>query len=111
MNDDVNQNTKEHKVTTEGLKEAFSIISTDSSRFIDKLAQEAIALSSSDILFEPRDEYIQVRIRIDGVLYEVGDVGSNEYPQIASRLKVLCNLDPTEKRKGQESQFSIVYYI
>lgn len=48
-----------------------------------------------------------IRARIDGVLYELGRVAMSYYPGIASRIKVLCNLDLTKKHKVQEGQITL----
>lgn len=75
--------------------------------FVNTLVSEAVNLSASDILFEPRKENLLIRVRIDGVLYEVGRISLLSYSHVASRIKVLSKLDPTEKRKVQEGQFTI----
>lgn len=45
-----------------------------------------------------------IRIRIDGVLYEIGTINLLTYPQIISRIKIISKLDPTETRRIQEGQ-------
>lgn len=75
--------------------------------FFDNLIREAVNLSASDILFEPRKENLLVRARIDGVIYELGKVNLPSYTHISARVKVLSKLDPTEKRKIQEGQFTV----
>ncbi|OGM29069.1 hypothetical protein A2962_04305 [Candidatus Woesebacteria bacterium RIFCSPLOWO2_01_FULL_39_61] len=74
--------------------------------FVDGVVSEAIKLSASDILFEPQVSDLRVRARIDGALYEFGKVGLDSYQSISSRIKVLAGLDPTEKRKIQEGQYT-----
>ena len=101
------QGTVQNKISTPALQEAFSVSSADPPKFVEKIVLEAIFLLASDLLFEPREEWIVVRVRIDGVLYELGTISNDIYYQISSRFKVLCNLDPTEKRKIQEGQYSV----
>jgi len=79
----------------------------DPTFFINTLIQEAVYLSTSDILLEPRKDKVLIRFRIDGVLYELGSTNFDAYSQIASRIKILCNLDITKKKKVQEGQFTI----
>jgi type II secretory ATPase GspE/PulE/Tfp pilus assembly ATPase PilB-like protein len=95
------------KVQSVILEEYFSVENPDPVKFANIIIQESINLSASDILFEPRKDHVLVRVRTDGVLYEVGSIGLEIYLQISSRIKVLSSLDPTEKRKIQEGQFTI----
>src|SRR3990170_4251542 len=94
-------------VQTQTLRDFFSVLNPDPIRFLETVIQEAIKLSASDVLFEPKKEILRVRARIDGVIYELGTIGLANYEQITSRFKVLSNLNPSEKRKIQEGQFSI----
>ena len=92
---------------TQALKDYFSVAMPDPVKFVEVIVNECVNLSASDILFEPRREQLNVRARIDGVLYELGNISLDVYDQITSRIKVLANLDPTERRKIQEGQFTI----
>lgn len=111
--DQLNANQKgavssEHpKVSTPSLAQAFSTRLSEPVSFVNTLMYEGVNLSASDILFEPRRELILVRARIDGALYELGEVSHDIYNQISARIKVLSNLDPTQKREVQEGQFSL----
>lgn len=99
------------RISTPALEEALSSVHADPVGFVDKVLKESVAMSASDIFFEPREEFLEVRVRIDGVMYVLGSIGLDIYVQVASRFKVLSNLDPTEKRKIQEGQFTISDYI
>lgn len=79
----------------------------DPVKFIDAVLTESVEISASDILFEPQKETLRVRIRVDGVLYELGQINLDSYQLVSARLKVLANLDPTESRKIQEGQISV----
>lgn len=111
--DQLNANQKgavssEHrKVSTPSLAQAFSTRLSEPVSFVNTLMYEGVNLSASDILFEPRRELILVRARIDGALYELGEVSHDIYNQISARIKVLSSLDPTQKREVQEGQFSL----
>lgn len=93
------------KVNTPSLTEVFTNRVGNPVSFVNSLVYEAVNLSASDIFFEPRRELIIIRARIDGVLYELGEVSHDSYSQISARIKVLSNLDPTQKREIQEGQF------
>ncbi len=75
--------------------------------FVDALFGESTKMAASDILFEPTQELVRVRVRIDGVLYQIGQIPHDAYNQISSRIKVLSKLDPTEKRRSQEGQYTL----
>lgn len=94
-----------HNITSPKLDAIFAVQLPDPVKFVDTIVEEAIRLLASDILLEPSEGKIHVRIRIDGVLYPLGEVNINMLNQISARVKVLSNLDPTDKRKIQEGQF------
>ena len=71
---------------------------------VDQVIAQAIKLSASDILFEPQEKEIIVRLRVDGVLQTFGVMPHGSYDQVLSRIKVLGNMDVTENRKPQESK-------
>lgn len=91
------------------LSQMFSIGNPDPVNFVDTVVHECIDASASDVLFEPTRENLRVRTRIDGVLYELGRIDLKTYVHIAARIKILTNLDPTEKRRVQEGQYTIEY--
>ncbi len=94
-------------VRTPALDDFFSVKNPDTVKFVNVVARESVKLAASDIFFEPRKDDLRVRLRIDGVLYEVGTISLETYAQVSSRIKVLSKLDPTEKRKIQEGQFTL----
>lgn len=106
MNPDKPQESLQ-KVSTRFLRDAFSQSPIDSIPFVNTLFRESISLQASDLLIEPMKEAIRFRAKIDGVLYEVGEITHDDYPEVSSRIKILAKLDPTEKRKIQEGQFSL----
>jgi type II secretory ATPase GspE/PulE/Tfp pilus assembly ATPase PilB-like protein len=93
-------------VSTQRLREIFSISSPDPGKFLKILVEESVKLLASDILLEPGKTHINVRVRIDGVLYELGKLDNSISNQITAKIKVLSGLDPTDKRKVQEGQFT-----
>lgn len=95
------------KVSTGELTQAFTNRVDQPVSFVNSLMYEAVKLSASDVLFEPRAELTLVRARIDGVLYELGEITHDTYNQISARIKVMSSLDPTQKREVQEGQFTL----
>lgn len=87
--------------TIEEQQEASSIL-----MLIDVVLKTCINQRSSDIHIEPTEKNCVVRGRIDGKLTEVFIFEKDIYPPLASRLKLLANLDIAEKRKPQDGRFS-----
>lgn len=74
---------------------------------VNLLLEYAIRSSASDIHIEPREEYIQVRYRVDGVLKEVNRLPKNIANALVSRIKILSNLKIDERRVPQDGRFKI----
>ena len=74
---------------------------------IDLLLEYAIRSHASDIHIEPRESYVQVRYRIDGVLKEVNRLPRNVLNALVSRIKILSNLKIDEHRVPQDGRFKI----
>ncbi len=73
---------------------------------IDVILKTCINGRASDIHIEPTEKNCVVRGRIDGKLTEMFIFEKGIYPPLASRLKLLANLDIAEKRKPQDGRFS-----
>ncbi|OHE02489.1 MAG: general secretion pathway protein GspE [Sulfurimonas sp. RIFCSPLOWO2_12_FULL_34_6] len=73
---------------------------------IDIILNACIKGRASDIHIEPTEKNCVVRTRIDGKLIEIFIFEKDIYPPLASRLKLLANLDIAEKRKPQDGRFS-----
>ena len=73
---------------------------------IDVILKACINGRASDIHIEPTEKNCSVRGRIDGKLSEIFIFEKMIYPPLASRLKLLANLDIAEKRKPQDGRFS-----
>lgn len=73
---------------------------------IDVVLKTCINNRGSDIHIEPTEKNCVVRARVDGKLVETFIFEKDIYPPLASRLKLLANLDIAEKRKPQDGRFS-----
>ncbi|MBI4358058.1 MAG: Flp pilus assembly complex ATPase component TadA, partial [Candidatus Omnitrophica bacterium] len=74
-------------------------------RMVSLVLREAIKSRASDIHFEPFQERFRIRYRIDGALQEAFRPPRNMYGAILTRLKIVSNLDITEKRLPQDGRF------
>jgi type IV pilus assembly protein PilB len=68
---------------------------------------KAIRDGASDIHIEPQTGKFQVRIRIDGLLYELMSHRIEMHPPVVSRIKVLANLDISERRIPQDGRIQV----
>jgi type IV pilus assembly protein PilB len=68
---------------------------------------KAIRDGASDIHIEPQTGKFQIRIRIDGLLYELMSHRIEMHPPVVSRLKVLANLDISERRIPQDGRIQV----
>ena len=76
-------------------------------RFINKMLMDAIRGNSSDLHFEPFEKSYRVRFRTDGVLHEVARPPVNLAPRISARLKVMSQMDISERRVPQDGRIKL----
>ena len=76
-------------------------------RFINKILLDAIKNGASDIHFEPYEKSYRVRVRTDGILEEVTRPPTNLGPRLAARLKVMSQLDISERRVPQDGRIKL----
>ena len=76
---------------------------------VNKIILAAIDRKASDIHIEPLKNRLQIRFRQDGVLNHFEDFPLGVIPMLTSRLKVMCDLDITEKRRHQGGRFLFDY--
>jgi len=74
---------------------------------VNLLLEYAIRSHASDIHIEPREEFVQVRYRVDGILKEVNRLPRNVLGALISRIKILANLKIDEHRVPQDGRFKI----
>lgn len=76
-------------------------------KFVNKILLDAIHRGASDIHFEPYENQYRVRFRIDGILYEQAHPPAHLGSRIAARLKVMSQLDISERRIPQDGRFKM----
>lgn len=76
-------------------------------RYINKVLLDAIKGGSSDIHFEPYEKSYRVRFRTDGVLHEVARPPVNLAGRLAARLKVMSQMDISERRVPQDGRIKL----
>ncbi len=73
-------------------------------RYVNYIIQNAVKEGASDIHIEPGEKKIKVRLRIDGVLYESMNPPPSMTAAITSRLKIMADLDISERRVPQDGR-------
>ena len=76
-------------------------------RFVNKVLLDAIRGGASDIHFEPYEKYYRIRYRTDGILHEVSKPPVNLAPKLAARLKVMSQMDISERRMPQDGRIKM----
>ncbi len=98
---------KEEGATTGKPEGAFNLSLVDeaaSVNFVSKIISQAVDNRASDIHFEPEEDSLRIRYRIDGVLTEIIRVPKVNQPEILSRIKIMADMDISEKRLPQDGR-------
>jgi type IV pilus assembly protein PilB len=76
-------------------------------QLVHRVIKEAVERGASDIHYEPQEDEMRVRYRIDGVLQEAATVPISAVPAVISRIKILSDLDIAERRIPQDGRISL----
>lgn len=76
-------------------------------KYINKLLIDAIRMGASDLHFEPYENIYRVRYRIDGILRQIASPPLQVANRLASRLKVMSQMDISEKRIPQDGRIKL----
>ena len=76
-------------------------------RFVNLVLQQAIKDKASDVHFEPFEDQFRIRYRIDGALYEMAPPPKNLAVPVTSRVKVLSNMNISERRVPQDGRIKM----
>ena len=75
-------------------------------RLISALLADAVERAASDIHFEPEQNFLRIRYRIDGVLRQIRSLHKTYWPAMAVRLKVMSKMNIAETRAPQDGRIS-----
>lgn len=75
----------------------------DTIKLVDSIIKTAMSRRASDIHFEPMEDRLRVRYRIDGELYTIADIPKEKQQQIIGRLKAISNMYQ-EKQEDQDGR-------
>ena len=96
---------KERTSTHTPSMDDFSIIN-----IVDKIIHAAIQCNASDIHFEPYEQHYRIRFRQDGILTTYPPPPAHLSARIAARVKIMANLDISERRLPQDGRFSMNHH-
>ncbi|MCE9591363.1 MAG: Flp pilus assembly complex ATPase component TadA [Planctomycetes bacterium] len=91
--------TKDEEVDLEKMAGESPVI-----RYVNYLIFNAVKEGASDIHIEPQEKKLKVRYRVDGVLFEMMNPPHHMHAAIISRLKIMANLDISERRLPQDGR-------
>ncbi len=75
-------------------------------KFVNYLITNATREGASDIHIEPKEKQTRIRYRIDGVLFDAMQAPQKMHPAIVSRIKIMANLDISERRLPQDGKIA-----
>ncbi len=76
-------------------------------RLISALLADAVERGASDLHFEPEQNFLRIRYRVDGVLRPVRSLHSSFWPAMVVRLKVMARMNIAESRAPQDGRISV----
>ncbi len=82
-------------------------VTGDAVVLVNELVRLAVAQRASDIHLEPKQDSMQVRLRVDGALVDVQPISLAVASHVVSRVKVLAKMDIAERRLPQDGQIAL----
>ncbi len=76
-------------------------------KFVNSVISNAIKLKASDIHIEPQEKFLVVRYRIDGIMREIIRRDKSIHAAVASRIKIMSDMDIATKRKPQDGKAQV----
>ncbi|BCS98400.1 hypothetical protein DSLASN_40320 [Desulfoluna limicola] len=76
-------------------------------RIVNAIISDALRHGASDVHIEPKTKYMMVRYRMDGLLHDKIHVPVSMHPAIVSRIKVMAELDISERRRPQDGRITV----
>lgn len=97
LSEDIDENVSEEDVAED----------SPIAQTVNLLIEYAVKAGASDIHIEPRENFVAVRYRIDGILKETNKLPKKVMAALVSRIKILSNLKIDERRAPQDGRFKI----
>lgn len=98
----------EYKAQMENIGQIQAILNKGSiTQLLSIMMAAALKLGSSDIHIEAEEKKILLRLRIDGILQEVGEIKKEEWPKLINRIKLVAGLKMNISDRPQDGRFTI----
>jgi type IV pilus assembly protein PilB len=78
-------------------------------RLVNLILSGAAKDGASDIHMEPKESYLQVRYRVDGLLHDVIKIPKNQQDATVSRLKIISGMDISDRRRPQDGRSRLIF--
>lgn len=104
--EDVSQEDAENTVDSNAVDLSLEDDGMPIVKFVNLVLMQAVQDRASDIHFEPFEDEFKIRYRVDGALYEMTPPPLHLAMPVASRLKIMANLDISERRLPQDGRIS-----
>ncbi len=75
-------------------------------RLVNSLIQSAVSSGASDLHIEPQEKSVRIRFRQDGVLYEQATLPRQHLAAVASRIKIMAQMNIAERRRPQDGRIA-----
>lgn len=76
-------------------------------RLVNALVFDAVKLGVSDLHFEPEENFVRLRYRLDGVLYTAQILHKQHWNSMSQRIKIMCNMNIADKLAPQDGRFGL----
>ncbi|MEX1230317.1 MAG: GspE/PulE family protein [Planctomycetaceae bacterium] len=104
MSTSPSHNQSRQKALQEELRELVDVVGP--APLVDLLLERAFQIQATDIHLDPNDDGLRIRLRVDGLLHDVLQLPKTMMSHVISRLKLMANMDITEKRYAQDGHIS-----
>lgn len=108
VDDDFDLGSDEDTHQAEDAAQAIEVDDAPVVKFLNKMLIDAINMGASDLHFEPYEKYYRIRYRVDGVLRDITNPPLAIKDKLTSRIKIISNLDISEKRIPQDGRMKLV---
>lgn len=108
----INDILKELEDVSGNKKDAAPLSDTDSLthpvvRLVNALVFDAVKIGASDLHFEPEENFVRLRYRLDGVLFTAQILHKQHWSAISQRLKILSEMNIADKLSPQDGRFNM----
>ncbi|MFH0963574.1 MAG: ATPase, T2SS/T4P/T4SS family [Planctomycetota bacterium] len=92
--------------TQEGEKLLAQLATSSTTELVQKIIEGAVNARATDIHFDPQENVLRVRYRVDGMLHDVMNLPITQAPHVISRIKVMANMDIVDRLHPQDGHIN-----